>query len=175
MENKRENLTREYILKSFEKLMETHNYDDISVCDIADKAGVSRMSFYRNFKSKEDLVLQFLEEIAIELKANVEHQDTINQFSVAKQCFEIFKTYSKVFSSLLCSPISKTLGTAITQRLSENVPHDYISKASKYIPTYYFGAITHVLIQWMRDGMKESTDDMARLICSLNAFTPPMK
>lgn len=168
METKKENLTREYIIDAFCKLLVTDSFDKLSVCDIADKAGVSRMSFYRNFKSKEDLVFQLLDNISKELKANIEILEIKNQFTITKEYFEIFKKYNKHFLALLNSQISKTLGETIMEKLKANTPNDYISKTSKYIPIYYFGAMTHVLIEWLEDGMNESTEDMARLICSLN-------
>ncbi len=50
--NKNNNLTKNYILESFYILLTKKHYNEISVCDICEKAGVSRMSFYRNFFSK---------------------------------------------------------------------------------------------------------------------------
>ena len=60
----KETLRREYIFSAFYHLLKKNNYDDISVCDITTKAGVSRMSFYRNFKSKDDLTFQSIDRIA---------------------------------------------------------------------------------------------------------------
>lgn len=171
----KENLTREYIVSAFEKLLETENYDKISVCDIADKAGVSRMSFYRNFKSKEALIYSFFDEVSKELKNNINNLEVKNQFTITKQYFEIFKKYNLAIHSMMESEITKTLGAAIMQKLKDNIPHDYMNKTSKYIPIYYFGAMTSVLMNWLKDGMVESTDDMARLLCSLNDFAPEFK
>lgn len=167
MEGKKENLTREYIIKAFEKLLESNDFDKLSVCDIVEKAGVSRMSFYRNFKSKEDLVFQLFDELTKELRTNIINLETKNQYTILKEYFEIFKKYKNQILSLANSNISKTIGTTMIQKFHSNVPHDYMSKTSKYIPIYYFSAITHVLIQWLVDGTNESTDEMARLICSL--------
>ena len=49
--NEKEKLTEQYIYGAFLQLLEKKHYDDISVCEICTKAGVSRMSFYRNFDS----------------------------------------------------------------------------------------------------------------------------
>ena len=42
--------------------MEQHSYDQITVTDITKKAGVSRMSFYRHFDSKDDVIFKAAEE-----------------------------------------------------------------------------------------------------------------
>ncbi len=93
MEGKKENLTREYIIKAFEKLLESNDFDKLSVCDIVEKAGVSRMSFYRNFKSKEDLVFQLFDELTKELRTNIINLETKNQYTILKEYFEIFIDY----------------------------------------------------------------------------------
>jgi len=62
------NLTRDYIFEAFFRLLETQAYEKISVSHITEKAGVSRMSFYRNFKSKDDLVKKSLELIVAHLQ-----------------------------------------------------------------------------------------------------------
>ena len=52
-----EEYTRHYIVQALFKLMSEYRYDKISVTDIARKAGVGRATFYRYFKSKEDVIL----------------------------------------------------------------------------------------------------------------------
>ena len=61
--DEKENLTRGYIYDAFKQLLKSKKYDDISVCDITEKAGVSRMSFYLNFKSKDDILYQGIDVI----------------------------------------------------------------------------------------------------------------
>ena len=46
----------EYIINALFNLMKKKNFENISITEITNKAGVSRNSFYRNFNSKEDIV-----------------------------------------------------------------------------------------------------------------------
>lgn len=54
----------EYVIESIYlatiKLLDTKDLKDISITEIIKKAGVSRMSFYRNFKRKEDILINHL-------------------------------------------------------------------------------------------------------------------
>ena len=43
------------------ELLKTVPYEDITVQKISDHAGVSRMAFYRNFNSKDDVIRYYLE------------------------------------------------------------------------------------------------------------------
>lgn len=44
--------TKHCIMEALLQLMHTQEYDDISITDITKRAGVSRMSYYRNYNSK---------------------------------------------------------------------------------------------------------------------------
>ena len=41
--------------------MKTKKYSDITIKELAQKAGVDRKTFYRNFKSKEDVLRFYLD------------------------------------------------------------------------------------------------------------------
>ena len=44
-------LTKECIVTALLRLMQTQSYDSISITDITNLAGVSRMAYYRNYSS----------------------------------------------------------------------------------------------------------------------------
>ena len=56
MNKKRELSVSDYITNSLFELMKKKPYADISITEITDKAKVNRVSFYRNFISKEDII-----------------------------------------------------------------------------------------------------------------------
>lgn len=43
------------------ELMKTEDYDKISITDIVNKAGLSRVTYYRHFNSKEDILIRFFD------------------------------------------------------------------------------------------------------------------
>ena len=55
-------LTKECILTALLRLMEEKSYESISITDITTLAGVSRMAYYRNYTSKDDILLKRLED-----------------------------------------------------------------------------------------------------------------
>ncbi len=60
MKIKREALVGAYITDALLLLMRKKDYKDISITEICEKAGVTRMSFYRNFESKEDILKKWI-------------------------------------------------------------------------------------------------------------------
>jgi len=162
-----QNLIQEYIYEAYKNLLSKKNYDKISVCEICTKAGVSRMSFYRSFSSKEDLTLKGFGRIISRMKNNIENLEVKNEYTIVKEFFEIFKGFKDLLHSIESSSISDIISLEISKKLQENTPNDYMNKTSKYIPIFYFSAVGSVLISWLKDGAIETPDEMARLVTSM--------
>ena len=59
MNNEQKNsYVKEQITKTLLRLLETKNIDDISISELTNAAEIGRVSFYRNYKSKEDILRQ---------------------------------------------------------------------------------------------------------------------
>ena len=49
--------SKEMIACAFVRLLQENDYDDVTLREIADHAGVTRMTLYRHFKTKERIIL----------------------------------------------------------------------------------------------------------------------
>jgi len=58
--NRQVERTKSWIFDALMLLMDEKPYDKITVSDIAEKAGVARPTFYRNFDDKDEVILQYL-------------------------------------------------------------------------------------------------------------------
>ena len=169
METK-DTLTRNYIFEALYELLSRKNINEINVSEICDKAGVSRMSFYRNFKSKDDLVSKSLEKILINLKENLSQQEQINQYTVTREIFSTALKYTKISQAFKNSDYIKKFINSIGEQLFTFSPEDKINPTKKYVPIFYFSALAGVLAMWLNNGTKESPEEMARCICSVAEF-----
>ncbi|MFK4935530.1 TetR/AcrR family transcriptional regulator [Lactococcus garvieae] len=74
--------TADAIINYFIEQLHTKNIDQISVMEIAKEVGISRVTFYNYFKSKEDIIETILEEILIEFdqlqKENLPFLDNVD-------------------------------------------------------------------------------------------------
>ncbi len=169
MESK-DTLTKKYIFEAFYHLLSKHNYKSIDVCDICEKAGVSRMSFYRNFKSKEDLLAKSIEKIMLCLKTNLQVQPNLNQYTVTREIFATTACYKNVLAAFKNTDYLNKFVDSISEKLFSFAPEDKINPTKKYIPIFYFNALAGVLGFWLNNGAKESPEDMAKLICTIADF-----
>ena len=102
--NKTNIFVRKCITEALFSLLEKHDFEDISITDIIKKAGVSRMGFYRNYSSKEDVIEKFILEKFIEtineIKAKRQLNFHINNI-IIKHRAEVVDSY-RIRSAQLC-------------------------------------------------------------------------
>lgn len=159
MKIKREALVDVYITEALLLLLKKKTYKDISITEICKKAGVTRMSFYRNFDSKEDILLKkvqtvtdnFLKESAISYKS-----DTISSYFI------------KLFTHLqqqkeLCRALYKAdLMYMIKDEFDRVFLNTYRWEYDKYKSVFLAGGIYNVFLFWYTDNCREKPEDLAK-------------
>jgi AcrR family transcriptional regulator len=55
--------TKQWIFEAMLLLLDEKPYEQIGISELTEKAGVARTSFYRNFSGKDDVILQYLDDI----------------------------------------------------------------------------------------------------------------
>lgn len=84
------NQSRKWLSDSLLELMQKRNYGDITIGQIAEHAGLSRRTFYRSFKSKEEVMDYITASISLQYEEHL--------FSNNFECFE-FRKIAHVFFS----------------------------------------------------------------------------
>ena len=68
--------TKECIETALLVLMTEKNFNDISITDIVERAGVSRSAYYRNYSSKKDILNKYLNTIVETITDSLDLQKT---------------------------------------------------------------------------------------------------
>lgn len=157
----REAFVDAYITEAFLILLKRKAYKDISITEICQKAGVTRMSFYRNFESKEDILYRkvrgitdtFLKESAISYK-----NDTVTEYFV-----KLFTHMEK--QRELCEALDKAGQFHMIKdefdRVFQNVHKD---NYDEYKSFFLSGGIYNVFFFWFRNGCQEKPEDVAKRV-----------
>ncbi len=154
----------EYITNALFTLMKRKKYDDISITEIANKAGVGRVSFYRNFNSKEDIIKNWIEDTTnnflkssdINFKKDSTKDYFIKLFNhLEKYKEESFLIYKANLIHLLKSVFENKL-LSIHQKEYDN-----------YKSYFLAGGIFNVYYFWLINGCKESSEEIADKLVDL--------
>ena len=160
------------------QLMYTTPYDKISVKMICEKAGVSRMSFYRYYSTKEDVFINFADERFEEFYETYMTRDiTVDAFT--RNVISYFKKYRRQIKILEKSNTTFILITQFEQYAR------YIMRNAKGLMVlqhhsnplavpYYAGAFFNVLVFWSKNDFKQSEEEMTRMLEELLTTKMPL-
>lgn len=149
---------RQHIAQVLIEMMERKSLDDITITDIVREANISRMTFYKYFKTKLDVISDHMREIAssrVELSEQAECQNHV------RQCFEHFSKYSEEIRTLLKADMYAQVMRAFNEYMDGYFEE---SKKSSYERNYYAGALFNTYIMWLESGMKETPQEIADFI-----------
>lgn len=157
----REDYMKHYAVEALFKLMEENEYENISVIDVCNKAGISRATFYRNFKKKEDVIIFYFE-----------HNKSLfaSSQNFIPRCKEDYKEIIKnVFEKLYGEKdrfkllIKSHLEYIYLNYLNENFANLFQSKYyqhSKYASIGYAGMLYNISIDWVKNNCNDSVDEI---------------
>ena len=72
-QDRRTSRTRKWLRKAFLELVLQKPYEEITIQDITDRADTARITFYRHYRDKEELLLDCLEGLYDELSQHLPH------------------------------------------------------------------------------------------------------
>jgi len=166
--NESNRLTREAIRTSLLLLMEKMDFESITISELVKKAGVSRQSFYRNYTSKEDIVVEIEEKILESFAESLNDPKYVDDpHKWLSDLFNLVKQNKKMASVLYKAKLFDILFPKapfiVERKIGGKSGHKH------YYVIGSLGALKSIGEEWFIGGMKESSDVMAD-IC-MNFFT----
>ena len=129
-------------------LMETADYDQIKNTDIIKKAGVSRSAFYRTYYQKSDILIDIIQNRASDF---TEH-DTSDVYQNWEYIFRHIESNKHFYQLLVKNGLT---GFILDQLNSQSIPEEDLIEQ-----LLWNGMIYNTCVNWVKDGMKKSVDDM---------------
>ncbi len=168
--NEANRITRESICTALLELLMIKDFSDISISELVRRAGVSRQSFYRNYNSKEDVVLEIENVFQTELSRKM--NDPAYKKNPRLWFLEFFSILRK--NKAAATIIYKAdLFEVLIEKVPLWIESDMISLTTDlhYSIIGSMGAVSAIAIAWLNDGMKESDEEMADIGM---LFVPPI-
>lgn len=160
-------LTKECIVTALLRLMQTKKYDSISITDITNLAGVSRMAYYRNYKSKDEILIKRLEEEEKKLIDGINGEKAENLRVIIAYISVFFQENALVIKAVYDAGLAHLLSNMLSRRIYDYFPVASRDPKGKYAVHFYVGAVFSVFRLWFDNGMKESVDDIVDIIYKL--------
>ena len=164
MNNKRELSVAQYITNSLFELMNAKPYNDISITEITDKANVNRVSFYRNFTSKEDIIDKWIKFTTQNFlsKSDISYQkdSTLDYFTKLFTHLEKYKTEAMLI-------YKANLFNLLKNEFDNNLINLHKKEYGNYKSYFLAGGIFNVYYFWLINGCMETPHQVAEKLVDL--------
>lgn len=173
-------------------MMEEKGFENVTVNDLCAKAGLNRGTFYNHFKTKEDLLWALEDEVMDDL---VTFQEEMRKVSLTSLSFYVISKkplpflvslfdYLRLQGDFLHAVLGPggdirfgpRLRDSICTNLIQSILHERYRKSNdplvQYYVSFFASAYLGVIMRWIETGMKESSEDMARIAMRLLFIKP---
>jgi AcrR family transcriptional regulator len=157
---------KECIVKALVELMSEKEFKDISITEITKKAGVSRMSYYRNYYKKEDILNNYMTEILEKYRNKrdlIINDNKESMYPLILHAFDFFKKYEDFVITLEKSNLSNIIQNKINDYIFTFYPGNSKDTSSKYNLYILSGALYNSCKIWLMSGSKESPEELAKI------------
>ena len=151
--------TRQRLQEALFELAREHAIDDISVSDIAQRAGVNRTTFYLHYGDKETLLADALDLVAARAGANLDHLEvTVDEppqplVDFLTHLDEYAELYARIFTEPGYGVVLARLRThiidAITRLIDEHRPDLAAAAPMDFIAAGIAGSLLGMIGTWL--------------------------
>jgi len=165
--------SKEWIYNALMYLLKKNAFRKISIEDITKRAGVARPTFYRNFGSKEDILInqgqKIYERLMIDLESGM-NEGNLTYNSINKM-IQVFDEYSELFEVLIKNNLEYLIFQSFEVEISHLLKKIFgFDKEDKYKAKFFEGALFSIVVEWIKNSKTESVEEMTEIIYNLVTF-----
>ena len=141
------------------QLITKKSYESITVTELCKKAGVSRMAFYGNFASKDEIIKKILYDLQSELFARI--GSPFRQAVTYGWYLDLFNYTAEkadVLKSIFCAGYQ---GKYLELVNSMILRHKDMQPQDSYQRLLWSGGIVNAVVYWLSNDMAETPEQMA--------------
>jgi len=149
------------------QLMREKDYSSITISELSERAGLDRRTFYRHFKSKDEILNLIIVEAFHKHIENLKGLSDMGAFEVNKAYFELLAEYKEpliLFKEHGLLPIVQKRISEYLPLLYEIFPAENTLENESWALTFKAGGAWSVTERWIEGGAQETPEEMAQLV-----------
>lgn len=171
--------TQDWIIQAFLLLLSRKKYSEITIIDISLEAHIGRRTFYRHFKSKEEVLLLHCKTIIKDLAAFIRNKSEITLYSVTLSYFEFCQKHLEFLLLLQESDLLYFIGDRLPEFLADVAvmvdhvsPKDVLETYAKQDLYYYahffnMGGYWSITKLWLQKQEREAPQEITKMIVKI--------
>lgn len=162
-------IVKESIETALLELMKKKAFCDITITEIVQKAGVSRVSYYRNYYLKEDVLFSAMDKIASQWKEQSDNSDG----DIGEKIMRLFEMERPILGLLYDNHLEHLMYD-LTRKycgLGEQIQNN----AAAYLLSFFAGAFFGWCDEWVKRGMQETSEQIIEMFKQLEEQQKALK
>lgn len=137
------------------------DWSKVTVTELIGRSGVARASFYRNFKSVEDIIDYGIQQMTLLYHEGKPSGEDFHSRALMTYKFRFYQQHAGLVLAFHRAKMATTLLDIITDCEIEAYGDMPAASPSRYELYYYAGAFYNMLLCWLESGTKETPETMA--------------
>lgn len=170
IKNKQNQLARECITSALIQLVREKPLSTVSVKELAERAGVSRMTFYRNYTSTEDILISHIHDILAQYQQDDTEQEQKGHFYDAERVRHgliYFYQHKEFVASLICCGLSDIFLREVTQFALDKWLPQRDDPVEQYRLASFVGILFNSYMTWIQLSQDISLEKLIRQIATI--------
>ena len=161
MNNEQKNTyVKKQITATLIDLLKKKSLSEISISELTDKAGIGRVSFYRNYQSKEDILKEESNRLIKEWGKLYESNPESAPETLFPSLFDFYRDHREFYTTLYNAGMSSIMMETIVGTI-QITPE--MNNLEAYIKSFWAYGIYGWLLEWIKRGMPESGKELSFL------------
>ena len=166
--------SKDYLTTALLDLLKTENFTDITVTKLVKRAGVSRMAFYRNFETTDDLLRAYFQPLVAQKFADIENIADEND-----KLMNLGNFFSELAPTFLLAQkhgfeyiIQNVFNENMEQFYEKTIHKDQLSTVQRtYWIKFMSTGVYTIWREWLFNGQKESLQQIHQILADLQTGT----
>ncbi len=142
------------------KLLKEKPITEISISELTQKAQIGRVSFYRNYQTKEDVLKEESNRLIKEWGELYEANPESSPETLFPSLFDFYREHKEFYTILYQAGMASIMQETILNTIQITSEMENIEA---YRKSFWAYGIYGWMIEWMKRGMQESGDELNRL------------
>ena len=161
MNNEQKNTyVKKQILAALLDLLKEKSLTDISVSELTSRAGIGRVSFYRNYQNKEDILKEESDRLIKEWGRLYESNPESSPETLFPSLFDFYRDHREFYTILYDAGLSSIMMETIigTIQILPEMPN-----LEAYMKSFWAYGIYGWMLEWIKRGMQEGGNELKAL------------
>jgi len=162
--------SKEWILQALLEIMKIKDFHEITIKEINEKADISRQTFYRHFKSKEQVIVEYIESLYNDLDRELKVSKIQSIYEFAQVYYTFWLKHSDFLLTILKSKgevfLSNNYYMFMKNQLDFIRDQYHFKKEMEidYAKNFIIGGLIGMKKQWVQNDFDSTPEQLAIII-----------